>query len=270
VSAIDSAAEQSRAARAERFAAAAVAQRYDRLVPMGAEDRRQRMFSLIERLWYFVVTDEDSLWANDDMEELLRLINDNDDNPLGTYHVPHDAFVFLGLDARKAARYTEEDLQRAYQAAMQAIRVPEAIGHDARTLVMEAMCRLVLVGHTVLMPRMRSFLVRQVEERLAPLRDVTERIQDAAYAEYCREIRGGGRVPDVERYVAAAQQELFASIGPVMSNGPATGPVFGLGSAGAGRAWAGEARSGRGGRGGPSRGGGTGGRPRWRGWNGSG
>lgn len=232
---------------------------------MGADDRRQRMFSLIERLWYFVVTDEDSLWSNDDMEELLRLINDNDDNPLGTYHVPHDAFVFLGLDARRAAKYSEERIQQEYQAAMQAIRVPEAIGRDERTRVMEGMCRLVLVGQTILQPSMRSLLIRQVEERLAPLRDVTERIQDAAYAAYRREILSGGRVPDVGQFVEAARQELFASIGPVMGSRPATGTAFGLGSAGAGRAWASEARSGRGG---PSRGRGTGGRPRWRGWNG--
>ena len=127
---------------------------------------------------------------------------------------------------------------------------------------MEGMCRLVLVGQTLLQPRMRSLLIRQVEKRLAPLKDVTERIQHRAYTAYRRAILGG-HLPDVEQLVTAARTALLAEIGPVMGDGPATGPAFGLGSAGAGRAWAG-----RSGRGGPSRGGSTGGRPGWRGWNG--
>jgi len=227
---------------------------------MGDDERRQRLFSLIERLWYSTVTDEGHLWTNDDARELDSLVP-TVQLPLNLHPI-HDEFVFLGLDSRNAGTYSLADILRAVTEAMREIRVPEAIDRAARTNVMAAMCRLVRISSPLISSQEQRVLIQQrLATRLAPLRTVAERIEEVAYAAYRRAILGG-QLPDVEKLVQAARRELHVDTDAAMGGQSATvrRPVFGLTAATASHAFSG----GRGSESGSSRRGrGTGGRAEW-------
>ena len=122
-----------------------------------------------------------------------------------------DAYACLGLDSRRPADHTLDDIDTAYAARLHDTGLPAALSRADRTAVMRRIARARDAYAQLTDTARRNRVDAQVSAALHDLAGRADVISDHAYAEYLRLI-GAGQRPDVDALIAAATARVSINI----------------------------------------------------------